>query len=97
VNDGAFCELAELPRWLCWREEQRGGKPTKVPYAPATGGLASATDPKTWVTRWEADNFAREFLDGQAGGLGITLGNISDGVYLVPLHRGLDGLLVVSA
>ena len=40
-------ELRQLPQWVCWRYEERGGKPTKVPYQPK-GRLASSTDPETW-------------------------------------------------
>jgi primase-polymerase (primpol)-like protein len=34
--------------WICWREERRNGKATKVPVDPATGGYASIRDPDTW-------------------------------------------------
>jgi putative DNA primase/helicase len=37
-------ELTERPQWVCWRYEERGGKLTKVPYVPETGGRASTTD-----------------------------------------------------
>jgi hypothetical protein len=38
-------------QWVCWRLEKRpDGKTTKVPYAAATGGKASTTDPGTWTT-----------------------------------------------
>jgi hypothetical protein len=92
VSGAAFIELADLSRWLCWREEQRGGKPNKVPYSAKTGERASPVDPKDWTTRWVADNFSREFLDGQAGGLGITLGAIGDGIFLggIDLDSALD-------
>lgn len=38
--------LKDLPRWLLWRPEKRGGKTTKVPYSPK--GSGSTTDPNTW-------------------------------------------------
>lgn len=41
-------ELKALPRWVCWRFEQRGGKATKVPYTP-TGRRAKSNDPATWA------------------------------------------------
>ena len=41
-------ELRVLPQWVCWRREQRAGKPTKVPVDPHTGEFASSTDPATW-------------------------------------------------
>lgn len=40
-------ELRERPQWVCWRLEERDGKPTKVPYQPS-GRRASATDLMTW-------------------------------------------------
>jgi hypothetical protein len=42
-------ELRALPQWLVWRYENDGGpKPTKVPYCPQTGELASVSNPQTW-------------------------------------------------
>jgi primase-polymerase (primpol)-like protein len=43
-------ELAELDQWVCWRYEERDGKPTKVPYTPDTARRASCTDLSTWRT-----------------------------------------------
>lgn len=42
--------LRTLAQFVVWRQEKRGGKPTKVPYAPRTGRRASSTDPATWGT-----------------------------------------------
>jgi primase-polymerase (primpol)-like protein len=39
--------IRDLRQWLCWRYEERAGKPTKVPYGPLTDEQASSTDPKT--------------------------------------------------
>ncbi|GAB7093939.1 hypothetical protein JCM30237_10910 [Halolamina litorea] len=41
-------ELQEVPQWLCWSEQVRDGKQTKVPLDPQTGSYASVTDPGTW-------------------------------------------------
>ena len=43
-------ELRERPQWVCWRQEQRGGKPTKVPVDAHNGELASSTGPASWST-----------------------------------------------
>jgi putative DNA primase/helicase len=83
--NGAFLDLAELPRWLCWRQEERGGKPTKIPFSARSGRRCDATDPRAWETRDTAEDFAREFLDGGPGGLGIALGDLGDGLYLCGL------------
>lgn len=38
-------------QWVVWRyEETEGEKPTKVPYNPETGRMASVTDSGTWST-----------------------------------------------
>ncbi len=50
-------EMRPYRQWLCWRYEQRSGpdeKPTKVPYNPTTGQLASVTDNSTWCSFDEA-------------------------------------------
>ncbi|WP_317176176.1 hypothetical protein [Halomontanus rarus] len=41
-------DLRERDQWVCWRQEQRDGKPTKIPVTPGTGAFASSTDPETW-------------------------------------------------
>ena len=42
--------LRERDQWVCWREEERDDKLTKIPITPATGGFASSTDPETWAS-----------------------------------------------
>src|SRR5829696_5480409 len=42
--------MRDLRQWLCWRTEERDGKPTKVPYDPGTGEKAESTNPKTWAS-----------------------------------------------
>lgn len=55
--DNIPAELRALPQWVVWRyEDTDSGKPTKVPYSPRTGRLASVTDPSTWSTFDEAVN-----------------------------------------
>src|ERR687890_896062 len=43
-------DMRDLRQWLCWRMEERDGKPTKVPYDPSTGEKAESTNPKTWTS-----------------------------------------------
>ena len=57
--------IRDLKQWLCWRIEEREGKPTKVPYSPLTGKKASSTDPQTWASYTEAVKAYREH--GYAG------------------------------
>ena len=47
-------QLTERPQWICWRLEERAGKPTKVPYVPGTLDGASSTDLMGWRTFEEA-------------------------------------------
>ena len=47
-------ELQEGKRFVCWREEIRDGKPTKVPVDPHTGYEAKSNNSATWVTLAEA-------------------------------------------
>lgn len=41
--------LTERDQWVVWRSEQRGGKPTKVPYNARTGQLAESDNAATWA------------------------------------------------
>jgi putative DNA primase/helicase len=53
-------ELKARPQWVVWRIENRDGKPTKVPYTPATPGKkAKADDPGTWSTFEKAQGAAQ--------------------------------------
>ena len=42
-------ELKDLPHWVNWRLEERGGKKTKIPKNPRTGGNADVSNPDTWA------------------------------------------------
>ena len=75
--------LADLPRWVAWREDIRNDKPTKVPYDPNGSSGAKANDPSTWGTRAEAERRAAALeVPGQVG---IQLGEL-DAAY------GLGGI-----
>lgn len=41
--------LVDRDQWVCWRTQERDGKPTKVPIIPGTTQFASTTDPETWT------------------------------------------------
>lgn len=65
-------ELKSYPHWVVWRYEDTGApKPTKKPYNPATGALASPTDPATWCS-FEQALFVHENT-GYYSGLGFVL------------------------
>jgi primase-polymerase (primpol)-like protein len=61
-------EIVACPQWLCWREQDRDGKSTKVPIDPTSGSYASATDPSTWAD-FET---ARAYAETDAAGLGFV-------------------------
>src|SRR5918994_4432419 len=52
--------IRDLRQWLCWRSEEREGKPTKIPYSPSTGGRGSSTHPETWAGSEEAMKACKE-------------------------------------
>ncbi|TMT80243.1 hypothetical protein E2L06_18495 [Haloterrigena sp. H1] len=62
-------ELRDRDQWVCWKEELRDGKPTKIPVTPSSGAFASSTDPETWAS-FET---ALEYADtGNADGIGFV-------------------------
>jgi putative DNA primase/helicase len=52
--------MRDLIQWLCWRIEERDGKPTKVPYDPSTGEKAESTNPKTWTSYEKAVSVCKD-------------------------------------
>jgi len=57
--------LRERDQWVCWREEERDGKSTKIPVTPGVGGFASATESETWAGFEAALNYSEtEHADG---------------------------------
>ncbi|MGH3145785.1 MAG: hypothetical protein ACRDTR_08285, partial [Rubrobacter sp.] len=71
----------DLRQWVCWRSEERDGRPTKVPYSPASGLRARSDDPVTWGTLSEAREAAREG-DYEGVGFVFTAGDPFCGVDL---------------
>ncbi|NEU59140.1 hypothetical protein [Halorussus sp. MSC15.2] len=62
-------ELCEREQWVCWREEERDGKATKIPVTPGSGEFASSTDSETW-TEFET---ALDYVEtGSADGIGFV-------------------------
>ncbi|SFT10331.1 hypothetical protein SAMN04488556_0151 [Halostagnicola kamekurae] len=61
--------VEEYDQWVCWREESRDGKPTKIPVTPGSGEFASSTDPPTWASI----ETALEYADSrEADGIGFV-------------------------
>jgi hypothetical protein len=92
----ALRALADAPRWVAWRNEWRGEgetrKLTKIPFG-RNRRPAKANDPSTWIIREEASYLAKAIENGLGGGIGIQLGDIGDGSYLIGLDLDscLDG------
>ena len=61
--------LIEYDQWICWREQERDGKPTKVPITPRSGEFASSTDEQTWTSFDDALEYAET---GNADGIGFV-------------------------
>ncbi len=59
--------IRDLRQWLCWRTEEREGKPTKVPYSSLTGRMASSTNPETWANYEDAVRACKEHGYGGIG------------------------------
>jgi hypothetical protein len=87
----AFSALTDLPRWVAWYYEVRGGKATKVPYGRGDR-RAKADDPATWLTMAEAQAAARRLVNGSGGGIGIELGDLGADQHLGGLD--LDSCLI---
>ena len=92
ITDGAIPDtIRAFEQWICWREDDRDGTPTKVPIKPyRTSGtpFASATDPGTWRDFETALTYHREstsrtdgvgfVFDHKAGIVGVDLDNCRD-------------------
>ena len=65
-------ELRENAEWCVWRRENRGGKPTKVPYNPKTGERAETNNPSTFGSFDLADE---TYLTEDYNGVGIRVSN----------------------
>ena len=66
---GVPSAFVAVDQWICWREEERDGKPTKIPVTPGTGGFASSTDHETWTDFETALEYAE---NDEADGLGFV-------------------------
>lgn len=75
-------ELKKLDRWVCWRWEDRDGKPSKVPINPISGERAMSDNPSTWGTYWDAIEMTRK---GAVQGIGFVFNG--DGVVGVDIDH----------
>jgi len=92
ITEGTIPDtIREIEQWICWREDECDGKPTKVPIKPyRTSGtlFASVTDPETWRNFETALTYHRErnsrtdgigfVFDPEAGIVGVDIDNCRD-------------------
>src|SRR5215212_6553048 len=78
--------LRDLDQWVCWRLEERDGKPSKLPYSPLTGKRASSTNPDTWADYSEA---VAAYKERGYDGIGFAFTK-EDGFVGVDLDHCLD-------
>lgn len=84
MSGTTIASLADLPRWVGWRNEPRADDPiklTKIPYQ-LDGQKAAANNPRTWTTRAKAESAVPKIVNGHGGGIGIVLGDLSNGYML---------------
>jgi putative DNA primase/helicase len=82
-------ELRALPQWVCWRYEDRDGKPTKPPINPKSNGkllYAKSNDPATWS---DFDTACAAATRLRLGGVGLNLSE-SDNLTGLDLDHVLD-------
>ena len=65
-------EMKAVNNWVCWKFQKRGGKNTKIPYNPKTGGMAKSNSPETWAS---FDTAVNAFSGGTYDGIGFELGS----------------------
>ena len=87
-------ELRDIPRWVAWRWEWRpkADKWTKPPIDPSTGRATDATNPLAWMTFELAQALARDSGDG----IGLTLGDGSEGLVGIDLDECIDDRGVIA-
>ena len=78
-NLPALAELQARPQWVCWRNERRQGKPTKVPYSAISGKYAQSDNPQTWASYAQAVQAQRT---GKYHGVGYMFSRDYTGVDL---------------
>jgi putative DNA primase/helicase len=73
-----FEDLKKLDQWVCWKNENKGGKMTKVPYQ-VNGDFAKSNDSRTWNSH-DACVRAVKVMDYDGVGFVFTSGDSYVGV-----------------
>jgi hypothetical protein len=91
----ALAELQRWPHWVIWREEERDGRPTKVPYqARYPERRASSTDPATWATHMAAKS---ALAQGKGDGIGYVFAEDDEYAGIDLDHCVIDGKVAFGA
>ena len=87
-------ELKELKQWVCYRIEERNGKPTKIPYRTdkAGRGNAKSNDPSTWHTFEDVVESANKPIN-KFDGIGFIVSASDPYVFIDLDHVVVDGVL----
>ena len=87
-------ELKDLRQWVCYRIEERHGKPTKIPYRTdrAGRGNAKSNDPSTWHTFDDVVEAAAKPIN-KFDGIGFVLSKSDPYVFIDLDHVVADGEL----
>jgi putative DNA primase/helicase len=76
--------MKDRPAWVCWKLQERDGRPTKIPINPLTGGNAMSTEPSTWGTYVKAITGKAKY---NTDGIGFCFG---DGFVGVDIDHCID-------
>lgn len=85
-------ELRKIPRWVCWRYENRNGSWTKVPVSLSTGRAIDVNNPANWAGFAEAVEALQRFPD--SAGVGFVFNG--DGYCGIDLDACIDARSVLS-
>lgn len=87
-------DLRAYPQFVVWRYVDRGGpKPSKLPFSPRNGQVASVTDATTWATFSES---IAAFDNGGFDGIGFVFTDADPftGIDLDDCHGDADALAI---
>ncbi len=82
--------IKDVPRWICWHYEYKGGKWTKPPISPLNGNTANFKDKNVW-SDFKGASAAHQSKNIQSDGVGFVLSKDDDIVGIDIDHCFQDG------
>jgi putative DNA primase/helicase len=82
--------IKDVPRWICWHYEYKGGKWTKPPISPLNGNTANFKDKNVWAD-FKGASAAHQSKNIQSDGVGFVLSKDDDIVGIDIDHCFQDG------